>query len=87
MSRNFEWEVRQSNFRPEDLPKPILKSYAFREWTLWEIPHGLKGTDLWVECNPPNEFEIWRAQLNWQDALETREQDWECMGPGFWASE
>ena len=71
-----------------DLPKPILKAYAFVEWTLWDTPKHPNGTDLWVEYNPPNKFEIWYSPLNWYEVLEdTGKHDWEYVGAGFWESE
>ena len=69
-----------------DLPKPILKAYAFTEWT-FDTPKRPNGTDLWVECNPPNNFEIWYSPLDWRDFLGTGNHDWEYMGFGFWESE
>ena len=74
------------DFKNGDLPKPSLKAYAFTEWT-FDTPKRPTGTNLWVECNPPNKFEIWYSPLNWRDFLGTRKHDWEYMGIGkhrFW---
>ena len=67
----------------ENLPKPLLKAYVFTEWS-WDTPPRPNGTDLWVEYNLPNQFEIWRSPLNWEEVLETGMQDWEWRGYGFW---
>ena len=71
----------------ENLPKPILKAYAFTEWTLWDTPKRPNGTDLWVEYNLPNEFEKWYSPLNWYEVLDTGKHDWEYVGAGFGESE
>ena len=75
------------DLKNRDLPKPILKAYAFTEWTLWDTPKRPNGTDLWVEYDSPNQFQIWYSQLNWREVLDTRKDDWEYMGLGFWESE
>ena len=66
-----------------DLPKPILKAYAFTEWT-WDTPKRPNGTDLWVENG--DKFEIWYSPLNWEEVLDTGKHDWEYMGAEFWYS-
>ena len=75
------------DLKNENLPKPILKAYAFTEWTLEDTLQRPNGTDLWVEYDPPNKFLIWWSPLNWDDVLETGKHDWECAGVGFWESE
>ena len=67
--------------KDEDLPKPILKAYAFTEWT-WDTPKRPNGADLWVQ--PPNKWEIWYSPLNWDKVFETGWGDWEYMGVGYW---
>ena len=66
-----------------DLPKPVLRAYAFTEWS-WDQPKRPNGTDLWVQGNAPNQFEIWYSPLNWEDCLSSSAQDWVSMGIGYW---
>ena len=66
-----------------DLPKPVLRAYAFTERS-WDVPQPPNGTDLWVQGDAPNQFEIWFSQLNWQDCLDTGEQGREYTGVGYW---
>ena len=70
--------------RNEALPTPLLRAYAFTEWS-WDTPQLPNGTDLWVEdTDAPNRFEIWYSELNWQDCLSVGEQGWEYKGIAYW---
>ena len=62
------------------IPKPVIKAYAFTEY------NGPQGTDLWVEYDPPNEFQIWYSPLLWKEVLDTGKSDWEYVGIGLWES-
>ena len=71
------------DMKDKDLPKPILKAYAFTEWTLWDTPKRPNGTDVWVE-ELPNKFHVWYSWHNRFDVLESMEDDWEYMGVKYW---
>ena len=68
--------------RNTDLPTPVLRAYAYTEWS-WDEPQLPDGTDLWVQHNAPNQFEIWYSELNWPDFLNTGEQGWAYLGIGY----
>ena len=70
--------------KDEDLPKPILKAYAFTEWT-WDPPKRPNGADLWAPVKCADMFEIWYSPINWQKVFEeTGEGDWEYSGHPKW---
>ena len=71
------------NIKNDNLPEPLLKAWAFTEWS-WDTPKRPNGTDLWVEHTPPNQFEIWYSPLNMQEFLETGMWEWEWRGYGVW---
>ena len=54
--------------------KPVLRAYAFTEWSR-DVPQRPNGTNLWVQGNAPNQFEIWHSRLNWEDCLSSTAQD------------
>ena len=88
--RNGDWWLGlipkgYMDMKNKDLPKPILKAYAFTEWTRWETPKRPNGTDLWVEYKLlPNKFDVWYSPRNWFDVLDTEVDEWEYMGDGYW---
>ena len=63
--------------------KPVLRAYAFTEWSR-DVPQRPNGTNLWVQGNAPNQFEIWYSPLNWEDCLRSCAQDWVFVGIGYW---
>ena len=65
------------------LPVPLLRAYAFTEWS-WDEPQLPHGTDLWVQGSTPNKFHIWYSPQNWQDFLTVGEQGWEFVGMNYW---
>ena len=72
------------NLKNAHVPEPLLTAYAFTEWSLGDTPQRPDGTDLWVEHNPPNHFEIWYSPLNWDRVLVTEEHDWTRVGFALW---
>ena len=58
--------------RNMDLPTPILRAYAYAEWT-WGEPDW---TDLWVPSCAPSEYLIWYSPVNWPNFL--------VSGLGYW---
>ena len=66
--------------RNTDLPTPILRAYAYTEWT-WGEPDG---TDLWVPSGAPNEYLIWHSPVNWPNFLGPGQQEWVYSGLGYW---
>ena len=71
------------DMKNEDLPKPILKAYAFTEWT-WETPQRPNGTDLWVADKTSNKCDIWYSTLNWDKVLVADDDEWEHVGAGYY---
>ena len=63
-------------------PFPILRAYAFTEWS-FDTPKRPNGTDLWVPSGT-HQFTIWYSQLNWQDVLSVAEPNWRYEGEGQW---
>ena len=67
-----------------DLPTPILRAYAYTDWT-WGEPKLPDGTDLWVPSGAPNEYLIWYSPVTWPNFLERgSQQEWAYLGLGYW---
>ena len=67
----------------QDLPKPVLRAYAFTDFS-GDVPKRPYGTDLWVQGNAPNQYEIWYSPLSWEHCLSSCAQDWVFVGIGYW---
>ena len=71
-----------THMKDVDLPQPILKAYAFTEWT-WDTPKRPNGADLWVQDTAPNAWQIWYSAQNWDTVLEST-TSWSYVGVNTW---